>query len=537
MFNSKRAIRFKAFLSIFLVFLVLSCFNSYFHNNLPYQQIDKVMKNESIEDMDTINNSIWTPISETLNFSQNDNHFLDQNPQIIEYNVLTKAEKVKDNNNSTIKELSQTNAPEFNGLLEKYYNLQPIQNKDAPQISYPFPPDDRQKVTNTEDFPWRTICKLFITAEDNTKFIGSGAIIDEFHIMTCGHCVYIHDHGGWVSELEVVPGMDASYEPFGHAYATYYRTYTGWTDLEMEEHDWAIVTLDRSIGEFTGWMGRKTADYSSSIYTGTLNTAGYPGDLDYGYCMYYDSDIGEDADEYNHWYWMDTAGGQSGSPVWQYDGDARYILSIHAYQYEDGSYANFGTRLNQNKFDQINTWLSEDSSSPPNDKPDLLDSGYYSGINTGSVITGKTTFAIYCDIKNEGTATAPLFNVNFYASEDLSISATDYLIGSTTINNLVPFNYISADWSGIFPTDIPEGYYYIGWIIDAGNNINEFDESNNIVISSLLQIHVILEKDNPLWSNIIMPLLISISVILIVIATIVVIYKRIPDCRIDFNFE
>ena len=139
----------------------------------------------------------------------------------------------------------------FNGVLKEYYNFQSIQNEDALQISYPFPPDDRQKVANTKIFPCGTICKLFITAQDDEKFIGSGTIIDEFHIMTCGHCVYIHDHGGWVSELEVIPGIDDSYEPFGHAYATHFRSYSGWTDVEMEGHDWAIVTLDRSIGEFT----------------------------------------------------------------------------------------------------------------------------------------------------------------------------------------------------------------------------------------------------------------------------------------------
>ena len=50
-----------------------------------------------------------------------------------------------------------------------------------------FPPDDRQKITNTNEYPWSSICKLYITADDGTKWIGSGAIIDEFHILTAGH--------------------------------------------------------------------------------------------------------------------------------------------------------------------------------------------------------------------------------------------------------------------------------------------------------------------------------------------------------------
>lgn len=228
------------------------------------------------------------------------------------------------------------------------------------QISHVFPPDDREKISDTTIYPWRTICKLYITAADSSQFIASAAMLDEFHVLTCGHCVYLHDYGGWATEIKVIPGMAGSYEPFGHAFATYYRTYSGWVDGEMFEHDWAVITLDSTIGSQTGWMGRRTADPSNSIYTGVLNLAGYPADLDSGEYMYFDADVGEDADEYNHWFWMDTAPGQSGSPVWQYDGENRFILSVNAYEYEYGTYANFGTRLNQDKFDRINTWLEED---------------------------------------------------------------------------------------------------------------------------------------------------------------------------------
>jgi hypothetical protein len=147
------------------------------------------------------------------------------------------------------------------------------------------------------------------------------------------------------------------------------RTYSGWIQDEMEEHDWAVLTLDRTIGNKTGWLGRMTLNFTDPIYYGTLHTAGYPGDLDLGENMYYVSDTGADADEYNHWYWMDTFGGQSGSPIWTEINGTGYILSVHAYEYVGGAYANFGTRLNQDKYDQINTWLAADT--PPVYKPGL----------------------------------------------------------------------------------------------------------------------------------------------------------------------
>ncbi|MBA7676084.1 hypothetical protein ES703_84324 [subsurface metagenome] len=354
----------KLVLHIILLFFFSSLFLGfnlkYFSNNMT----DQVRCSN--------NNDNFTNIrvcsSESLivnNMNEPLTHYLNPvmiNPlQTIEYNLATKTEKLGNTDNILTTQL-QPIIPSFTGTLNEEYVF-----GESPivKMSYPFPPDDRQKVTSTSSYPWRTICKLFITAQDNTQYSGSGFIVDEFHILTCGHCIYIHDSGGWVSKVEVIPGMDGSFTPYGVAYATDYRTYTGWTESEMEEHDWALVTLDRNIGSYTGWMGIISEDPSSSIYTGILNVAGYPGDLDNGYSMYFDSDDGEAADEYNHWFWMDTAPGQSGSPVWIYDGDDRFVTSINAYEYENGAYANMGTRINNEKFDRLNTWLSEDSSSSP----------------------------------------------------------------------------------------------------------------------------------------------------------------------------
>jgi len=115
-----------------------------------------------------------------------------------------------------------------------------------------FPPDDRVRISPTTIFPWSSIVKLYITAADLTSFIGSGAMIDKFHVLTAGHCVYIHDHGGWAINLKVVPGLDNSAEPYGHAFATNMRTCNGWVLFEDFRYDWAVLTLDSNIGLSTG---------------------------------------------------------------------------------------------------------------------------------------------------------------------------------------------------------------------------------------------------------------------------------------------
>jgi V8-like Glu-specific endopeptidase len=295
------------------------------------------------------------------------NYPLEDANATISYDVLTGTEQIEYYYNSFEDQSFQTIIPPVLG--ERDYNI--TLEDSFPQISYPFPLDDRVKITSTSTYPWSTICKLYITADDNTQWIGSGAMLDAYHVLTCGHCVYIHDHGGWASQITVIPGMRGAYRPFGQALATNYRTYTQWTQFEMAEHDWAVITLDRTIGNYTGWMGTMTTDTSDPVYTGVLHTAGYPSDLDNGEYMYYDSDVGDRVDNFNHWYWMDTAGGQSGGPVWVELNGSYYILTVNAYEYQFGVDANFGTRLNQDKFDQLITWLAADT--PPVAPPSGFD--------------------------------------------------------------------------------------------------------------------------------------------------------------------
>jgi len=144
---------------------------------------------------------------------------------------------------------SNTSAP-FQGLLPAGETVQPSSI-----------PDNRVRKTPTTSYPWRTIVKLLITAADGSHWGCSGGMVGSssghgFHVLTAGHCVYMHDHGGWVGSIKVIPALDESYMPFSYAWATMFRTYTGWTQYQMVEHDFAVLTLDRNIGDYTGWMGR-----------------------------------------------------------------------------------------------------------------------------------------------------------------------------------------------------------------------------------------------------------------------------------------
>lgn len=358
--------------------------------------------------------------------------------------------------------------------------------------------DDRTRITDTGSYPWRTVVNLSIKWTSTSTGEGrcSGALIDPFHVLTAGHCVF--DFGGtddWAYSIKVFPGRDDGDLPYNYAWATYYRSYTGWTQNGNHQHDWAVITLDRNIGNFTGWMGRQTAASTSTIYDGIKNTAGYPGTPNgdatcptWGNCLYFDADDTYDVDEYNHWYWMDSSGGMSGGPVWRYTDGNRYILTVHAYGV-DSTGTNHGTRLNQDKYDRIITWLGEDTT-PPTDRADLLDDGQaFSGFSPTTVTQGDS-LSLYSDVRNVGTASSGSFYVSYYASTNSIISTGDYFLGSAFVSSISPFNWANADTTVSLPSSVPPGTYYVGWIIDSGGAVTEFDEGNNTSFKTGYQLTV-----------------------------------------------
>ncbi|KKL10900.1 hypothetical protein LCGC14_2551190, partial [marine sediment metagenome] len=113
-------------------------------------------------------------------------------------------------------------------------------------------------------------------------------------------------------------------------------------------------------------------------------------------------------------------------------------------------------------------------------KSDLRDRGpAYSGMGSTSVVPGGSSLSVYADIENRGLKSAGSCNVSFYASLDTNITTSDHFLG----DDLLPADfsngtYVDADWIGTFP-NITDESYYIGWIIDVNDDVDEAHEDNN----------------------------------------------------------
>lgn len=215
--------------------------------------------------------------------------------------------------------------------------------------------DDRKRVTPTTAQPWRRICHLSIRAANGSSFLGTGFFIGPRTVATAGHCVFLRDNGGWASEIRVTPARDGSTTPFPTVRATSLRSVRGWVVGRKRVCDYGAIILPRtfrqpSIGAF-GY-----AAYSDAMLRQSkLNLAGYPGDKPAG-TMWYHGRLAKSVAQRVITYDVDTAGGQSGSPVWQRRGLTRTVVGIHT----NGSPAgNSATRIIQPVKANFDAWRAE----------------------------------------------------------------------------------------------------------------------------------------------------------------------------------
>ncbi|KKM61655.1 hypothetical protein LCGC14_1529560 [marine sediment metagenome] len=113
-------------------------------------------------------------------------------------------------------------------------------------------------------------------------------------------------------------------------------------------------------------------------------------------------------------------------------------------------------------------------------KPDLTDRGSdYSDFTPDQVSPGNSSITITCDIANIGNYSSSTFYVYFYASNDSIITPSDYYIGYSGVSTIDINNFSDCSYAGVFPVNIPDGEYYIGFIIDPSDSSEEWNENNN----------------------------------------------------------
>ena len=224
--------------------------------------------------------------------------------------------------------------------------------------------DDRKRMTTTKANPWKRICHLRIQAANGHFFLGTGFFIGPRTIVTAGHCVYMHDQGGWAKQITVTPGRNATETPFKSYAATAFRSVKGWVTDKSRNYDYGVIILPKSavIPSEIGAFGFASYSKRSLLSKKRLNTAGYPGDRPYPGdqprdTLWYDGRKAKAVTARTIIYDIDTAGGQSGSPVWAKLSDGkRIVVGIHTNGDQSG---NSATRITKPVFENLKKWRTE----------------------------------------------------------------------------------------------------------------------------------------------------------------------------------
>ena len=216
--------------------------------------------------------------------------------------------------------------------------------------------DERAPVDATEAYPWRCICALAITAADGSRWLGTGWLIGPRTVITAGHCVYLDRHGGWVRQVEVVPGQNGDQRPYGAVVAASFRSVRGWARKRLPGYDYGVIILppERALGNLLGYFGYANLS-DQELHGARLNLAGYPSDRPRG-TQWYQARRLDYLTPRTLEYAVENTGGHSGAPLWRVRDGVRYVVGIHAVG--DGA-AGAAIRVNAPVFANLSAWQRE----------------------------------------------------------------------------------------------------------------------------------------------------------------------------------
>ncbi len=327
---------------------------------------------------------------------------------------------------------------------------------------------------------------------EGVGYVCSGTLIDPMHVITAGHCLYSHDPPfGWADKVQVAPGYQAGYSPWGLATAVQMHSWTGWTEDDDVSHDMGVIDLDRPIGVFTGWRGFGHNTDCDWFDYGYWKHYAYPAEMPADTTTYPPFD-GEQMyanwGDFDNCFWELNNIVSWDGPSWGGASGCGAIREGVVYATHQGSNREDSSSdvwITPNKFAHIQGWLADDVPANPDLMPifvqvedmyfaagDPLDPmsfvlASYSdqGVNAG----------VFCDI---------------YLSEDNYISVDDVWIDDVNVSVDVPgmgSQLVGVSPPPTIPLATPAGSYFIGIIINyddanALNNITAAVELDSISV-------------------------------------------------------
>ncbi len=226
--------------------------------------------------------------------------------------------------------------------------------------------DERQRVPAEEAYytPFSAIGHLRYQKNKNDVYYGATAfMVGPDTAVSAAHCFY--DKKGDARNITFTPGTNGLNAPYGMTSVKGFVYYpVQWIDSFDDEYDWAVFKTSSAIGNNCGWLGTMVTTDGNLAHQMSL-IIGYPNEH-WGANGYAEQWFGEKemyaVTATKLFYDVDTSGGQSGSPIIQYQEDDIYVVGVHTYGVESTALFpqyNSGSRITTDFLNMIKYYLNQ----------------------------------------------------------------------------------------------------------------------------------------------------------------------------------
>jgi hypothetical protein len=347
---------------------------------------------------------------------------------------------------------------------------------------------DLINITSTS-FPWSTHCRIESRDAQGNYHLGSGTIIDPYHVITAGHCVHQGAGGTWMISTRVLPAWDGDDDAFGQADWSNLTTFTGWTLNNDPDEDIALIRMNRPIGLLTGWL-YLWYGIDSDFGSGELfNLAGYPDNfscysgspnqLQYGWGSF---DTVNPSQLISAVSWSCSASGMDGAGVYKIISSNRYVYGVQRTHstFLNWSYVKRTVASEYNYF--TGSFMPTAFPSTPNYVPLQVEVGNGSSpITSGTAVDSMTYTLGNASYYYNGPT---ILDVEVYLSSNEFISQSDTLLQTHSVNYVFE-GLTTVDVEVPVPPTIPQsvqdGTYYLGVRVtprDGSGPVTTSDESD-----------------------------------------------------------
>ena len=329
----------------------------------------------------------------------------------------------------------------------------------------------RDLPTDSQDYQLgRKVGLLFIRDQFGVTYVCTGFLVGPDLFMTNHHCV--HDEFGlrplgtaailmdYYQEEDVDPtfgGVTARVSALVHADA---------------EKDYALLRLDKPIGDTYGWLELDTTTRPNSSQSVKLisHPRGRSKEIVRRNSQIIDIPIGHPlfGVPFALAYLADTEGGSSGSPVFLRDGTG--VIAIHhsGWRRGDVPYHNSGSLMSY-IVPEIQQYL------PTTTEPEYPDLIVEAPLVTNDHVLPGESFTLSATVRNQGTADATVTILHFYQSLDTTITTSDTQVGTALVEPLKPDGTAKINITLNAPMIV--GMHHYGACVDPVDNEDNSDNN------------------------------------------------------------